>query len=101
MNPYCSQEMRSKFENILTQNNLVVVSSLGCPPCKKIKQQFKENKISFHETDISDPDNEELFYCIYEKSKSRYVPQIFHNGSYIGGFTEGLNNLNEGKFDKI
>lgn len=98
MNPYCSEENRKRFNEILNNNKVVAVCSLGCPPCKKIKAQFNSNNIQFHETNISDPDNEELFYCIYEKSKSRYVPQIFHNGSYLGGFTEAMNHLNQGKF---
>lgn len=101
MNPFCSEEMRKKFDQILNQNKLVVISSLGCPPCRKIKELFKSNSINFFEADISNPDNEELFYCIYEKSKSRFVPQIFFEKSFIGGYTEGLNNFTEGKFKNI
>jgi glutaredoxin len=101
MSSYCDMEMREKFDKILNENKLVVVSSTGCPPCKKIKKLFKDNSINFHETDITNPDNEDLFYCIYEKSKSRFVPQIFHNANYIGGYTEGLSHFLEGKFNKI
>ena len=93
MNPYCSEENRKKVDEILNNNNLVVVSSLGCPPCKKIKGAFNSNSIKYHETDISNPDNEELFYCIYEKSKSRYVPQIFLDGKYLGGYAEAMSHF--------
>ena len=98
MTSNCQPEMREKLDKILNENKLVVVSSLGCPPCRKIKKLFKDNSINFFDTDITNPDYEDLFQCIYEKSKSRYVPQIFMNANYIGGYTEGLNHFTEGKF---
>lgn len=101
MSAYCQPELRERLDKILNENKLVVVSSLGCPPCKKIKKLLKDNSVNFYDTDISHPDHEDLFYCIYEKSKSRYVPQIFLNSNYIGGYSEGLNHFSEGKFKDI
>jgi glutaredoxin len=101
MNPYCQPEMREKLENILRENKIVVISSLGCPPCRKIKTLLNKNSIKFFDTDISNPDYEELFYCVYEKSKSRYVPQIFFDTNYIGGYNEGVNYFIEGKFNDL
>lgn len=101
MSAYCQPEMREKLDKILNENKVVVVSSLGCPPCKKIKKLFKDNSINFFDTDISHPDYEDLFYCIYEKSKSRFVPQIFLESQYIGGYTEGLSHFTQGKFKDL
>ena len=101
MDPYCNLEQREKVDKILSENKLVVFTSLGCPPCAQIKKLFNDNSIPFHNTDISHPENESLFYCIYEKSKSRYVPQVFLNKEYIGGYTEGLTHFTEGRFNDV
>jgi len=47
------------------------------------------------------PEYEDFFYCIYDKSHVRFVPHIFLNSNYICGYTEGLNYLVRGKFNKI
>ncbi len=101
MSANCQPELREKFEKILNENKLVVVSSFGCPPCKQIKNLFNEKSVKFFDTDISNEEHEDLFHCIYEKSKSRYVPQIFYNSSYIGGYNEGSKYLSEGKFKDL
>lgn len=98
MNFDCKSEMREKLETILKDNKVVLVSGLDCPPCKKIKKLFQDNSIKFFDADVGHPDNDELFYCIYEKSNSGFIPQIFLNSQYIGGYIEGITYFNQGKF---
>lgn len=101
MNSHCLAESKEKLDKLLGINKLVVISKLGHSPSNKIKKLLKENSIEFYEADITHPDFEDLFPCIYEKSKVRFAPQIFFNTEYIGGYTEGLNYLVQGKFNKI
>jgi len=101
MNSKCDHKIREKFQKILEENKLVIITKLGCPPCLKIKKLFNENSINYFETDINHPDYENYFYCIYEKSRVSFVPQIFLNSNYIGGYTEALNDYVKGKFNDL
>lgn len=101
MNSKCSPESRKILENILSDNKIVLISHLGHPLCEKITKLFKHNSIDFLELDILHPDNEYLIYCLDEKTKSRFKPQLFLNSQYIGGYTEGLNHFVLGKFNNF
>ena len=101
MNSYCTPELKEKFDKILRENKIVVVSNLGHPFCEKLNKLFKKNSIDFFEMDMIHPEYDDLIPCIHEKSKSRFKPQIYVKSNYIGGYTEALNYFVLGKFKKF
>lgn len=101
MNSHCTPELRKRFEKILSDNRVVIITKLGYTSCKKIEKLLKDNSIDYFEADMTHPDYKDLYYCVKEKTKSRFVPLIFLNADYIGGYTEGLNYFVQGKLNKI
>lgn len=66
---------------------IIIYTKDYCPYCVRAKQLLKQKGQSFKEIDISR--DEKLQQEMIEKSGGRRtVPQIFINGSSIGGFQE-------------
>ena len=64
----------------------------NCPYCIRAKALLKAKNLKFKELDvIREP---ELMTEMIERSKNRTVPQVFINGTSIGGFDE-LASLNK------
>jgi len=82
----CETEHKERFDNLLTKNKIFLLSMPNCRACEMAKTLLKDNKIGFETVDITL--DEDLFNCVYEKTKSQYVPQIFVNKKYIGSYNE-------------
>jgi glutaredoxin 3 len=79
--------------------NIVVYTIQQCPYCAAAKALLRQKAVIFEEIDVgADPGlREEMI----EESGRRTVPQIFINGSSIGGFEE-LRALDQGgKLDRL
>lgn len=67
---------------------------------RKSKTNFKKCKFSISQQDLSTVDPE-IQECVINKTNSPYVPQIFINKKYIGGY-DALNFLiSSGLLDDI
>ena len=71
-------------ENPIEQ--LVIYGASGCPYCVKAKELANRHGIRVQYIDLS-VDNEAKRFII-EDMGARTVPQIFHEGKHIGGYTE-------------
>ncbi|MGD0947425.1 MAG: glutaredoxin 3 [Candidatus Binatia bacterium] len=79
--------------------NIVVYTTQQCPYCAAAKALLRHKAVFFEEIDVgADPGLREK---MIEESGRRTVPQIFINGSPIGGFEE-LRALDQGgKLDRL
>jgi glutaredoxin 3 len=79
--------------------NIVVYTTQECPYCAAATALLRHKGVLFEEIDVgSDPGLREK---VIEESGRRTVPQIFINGSSIGGFEE-LRALDQGgKLDRL
>jgi len=73
------------FQKIISDNNIVVWGTKGCGACVKAKQLLKSKNFAFHEEDLSMTD-QNIQECVLNVTNSPYVPQIFVNKKFIGGF---------------
>ena len=80
MDPICDG-----FHQILNTHNIVVWGTKGCGACVKAKQLLKNKNYAFHEEDLSTTD-QDIQECVMNTTNSPYVPQIFVNKKFIGGF---------------
>lgn len=96
MSSYCDLETQNSIQRILNANKILLLTSIGCPACVDAKKLLDKNNFAFHSIDISKEENEKYFHCIYDITKSHYVPQVFINNKYIGGYRE-LTYLNQSK----
>lgn len=79
--------------------NVIIYCWTYCPYCVKAKALLDEKGIIYEEK-IIDNDNDAL-KSLQLKTGSGTVPQIFVDGSFIGGCDEIYQLDNEGTFDKV
>jgi glutaredoxin len=81
-----------EFEKPL-ENGFTIYSKSGCPNCIKAKTLLKDKKLLFHIVDCDDYIIEVktgFLKFIYELTNReiKTFPIIFHDGIFIGGFSE-------------
>jgi glutaredoxin 3 len=78
---------------------IVMYTTQYCPYCVRAKALLRHKGIEFEEIDVSE--DEAVREKMIEESGRRTVPQIFINGSPVGGFDE-LRTLDEqGELDRL
>jgi glutaredoxin 3 len=78
---------------------IVMYTTQYCPYCVRAKALLRHKGIEFEEVDVSE--DAELREKMIEASGRRTVPQIFIDGTPIGGFDE-LRALDEqGELDRL
>jgi len=65
----------------------VIITRDQCNFCDQAKALLKGANLPFSEFNIQSPSSKWLLYLL-KRSSITTVPQIFHNGEYIGGYTE-------------
>lgn len=83
------------FYKILSDNKIVVWSAPGCGACVRAKQLLKTNNIQYHEQDLSESDDV-LQTCLMETTKYNFIPQVFVDKKFIGGYNEVRNMVSQG-----
>ena len=78
-----------EFENLLSQNQIVVVGADFCPACVKAKNMLKNGNFKHVDYNISgETEGNTMQECIMPKTKTQFIPQIFVNKKFVGGYTE-------------
>jgi glutaredoxin 3 len=78
---------------------IVMYTTQYCPYCVRAKALLRHKGMEFEEIDVSE--DEAVREKMIEESGRRTVPQIFINGSPVGGFDE-LRTLDEqGELDRL
>jgi glutaredoxin 3 len=71
-----------------------------CPYCVRAKRLFQKKGVSFKEIDISD-DEQTREFMINRSGGKRTVPQIFINGTHVGGCDDLYDLESDGKLDPM
>lgn len=85
---------RSSHRIETAQPRVAVVTTLGCPYCKKAKASLKTYNIDFEELDLAE--QPETLKLIKQATGQATVPQVFVGGKLIGGASELLSLLEDG-----
>lgn len=83
---------------------VVVYTMDYCPYCEMAKRLLEQRAIPYEEFKL-DMEDDQAWDQLYKKSGMKTVPQIFVNGTLVGGYTDlanldrngGLKPLLEGK----
>lgn len=76
----------------------IIYCSDTCPFCQRAYQLLEDNNISYQKKYVSKQNDwDELM----EKTGRTTVPQVFINGTHIGGFDDLSAAQQSGKLDKI
>jgi glutaredoxin 3 len=84
-----SSQLCEEFENILNKNSIVVIGADFCPACVKAKKLLKDKNYKHLDYNISgEIEGNTMQECIMPKTKTQFIPQIFINKKFIGGYSE-------------
>ena len=78
---------------------VVLYTTQWCPFCVRAKALLQHKGVRFEEIDVSGDDA--LRLRMVEESGRRTVPQVFINGSPIGGFEELAALDRDGELDRL
>jgi len=79
---------------------VVVYSGPGCPYCDRAKALLKKKGVAFEEFNVR-TDPAKFDEMLAKTNGMRSIPQIFINGTHVGG-SDDLHALNaEGKLDAL
>lgn len=100
------REILDKIDALIREHKIVVFSKTTCPYCKNAKELIfshldtligedaKESDVLIIELDkILDYQRSSIREILFNKTGQRTVPQIWINGSRVGGFTELVEHL--------
>lgn len=76
---------KNSFEKSIESYPLVLMTNSSCPYCSDAKTLLETKKIDYKEINYS-PLMEKYFEKKFKKYP--YVPRVFLNGKFIGGFHE-------------
>lgn len=65
----------------------VIITRDQCNFCDQAKALLKGANLPYAEFNIQSPSSKWLLYLL-KRGSITTVPQIFHNGEYVGGYTE-------------
>lgn len=83
----------------MSQPEIIVYTASYCPYCVKAKKLLEEKNVGFEEIDVTDPTTRGEM--IQKSGGRKTIPQIFIDGTHVGGFDD-LASLNQtGELDKL
>jgi glutaredoxin len=68
----------------------------GCPYCTKIKEVYNMNRWSYNEMKLDVNFDRNQFYAEFGMGST--FPQVIISGNKVGGCTDAVKHLREGKF---
>jgi glutaredoxin 3 len=82
--PLCAE-----FENLMKDHDIIVVGADFCPACVKAKDMLKKENFNHLDFNIAgEHESNVMQECILPKTHTNYIPQVFVNKKYIGGYSE-------------
>ena len=92
-------EVRALIEDAVAGNKIMVFSKTTCGFCRKVKMavsnQGYEDKLSVLELDQR-PDGADIQAALLELTGQRTVPNVFVNGTHLGGCDDTLKAIMNG-----
>ena len=77
------------WKNDYKTSEWFIFTMSGCGYCTKAKQLLRTKGYKFKTKEINNSNENEIYAEIDGKTKKyRYFPVIFHNGKFIGGYSE-------------
>lgn len=66
----------------MTHPRIEIYTTRSCPFCHRAKALLGEKGVSYEETDVADPS---VRAAMTQRAGKRSVPQIFIDGTHVGG----------------
>ena len=89
---YDEQSIEAEVSSVIESNFIAVFSFTTCPFCRRAKDYFDDNGISYFAVELDELEGNrgnEIRAVLGKKTKRTSVPSIFVNGKFIGGCNDG------------
>ena len=83
----------------MNQKKFLIYTIENCTYCSRAKELLKGINFEYEEIHLASL-TEEKVNELMNKTKMRTLPQIFHGERFVGGFSELLNEFNNGVFSE-
>eukprot|EP00871_Galdieria_phlegrea_P005125 jgi/Galph1/5613/GphlegSOOS_G4288.1 len=96
-----SSENIEKVKEYVAAAFVVIFSKSWCPFCDRVKILFKQLKVPFKVIELDEErDGTALQKALYELTGQRTVPNVFINGTHVGGCDQVLQLERKGELRK-
>ncbi|KAF9957170.1 glutaredoxin [Mortierella alpina] len=86
LTPEMAAQIKTRVDNIIADNLVVVFSKTYCPYCTKAKNLLAQLKANAHVVELdNEEDGASIQAYLLELTGQRTVPNIFINKKHIGG----------------
>ncbi|KAJ2850348.1 Glutaredoxin [Coemansia brasiliensis] len=102
--PATSKAATELVKQLIAKNRVMVFAKSYCPYCHRAEAALKERNIKFEAMDLDtrkEGDGNVIQESLLALTGQRTVPNIFANGHHIGGCSETLDALANGKFVEL
>ncbi|XP_062356898.1 thioredoxin reductase 3 isoform X1 [Cinclus cinclus] len=94
--------LKLRVRTLIASHRVMVFSKSYCPYCNKVKELFRSMRVEYYalELDVTD-DGASIQQVLAELTNQRTVPNVFVNGTHIGGYDATYQAYQDGSLQKL
>uniref|UniRef100_A0A674ER46 Thioredoxin reductase 3 n=1 Tax=Salmo trutta TaxID=8032 RepID=A0A674ER46_SALTR len=95
-------QLKSRIQELIDSNQVLVFSKSYCPYCVKVKDLFKELNVNCNVVELDLIDNGSNYQeLLLEMTRQKTVPNVFVNKTHIGGCDKTMQAHKDGILQKL
>ncbi|XP_064288800.1 thioredoxin reductase 3 [Passer domesticus] len=94
--------LKLRVRTLIASHRVMIFSKSYCPYCNKVKELFRSLRVEYYalELDVTD-DGASIQQVLAELTNQRTVPNVFVNGTHIGGCDATFQAYKDGSLQKL
>ncbi|XP_064012895.1 thioredoxin reductase 3 [Pogoniulus pusillus] len=94
--------LKLRVQTLIASHRVMIFSKSYCPYCNKVKELFRSLRVEYYalELDVTD-DGPSIQQVLVELTNQRTVPNVFVNGTHIGGCDATYQAYKDGSLQKL
>ncbi|XP_038005289.1 thioredoxin reductase 3 [Motacilla alba alba] len=94
--------LKLRVRTLIASHRVMIFSKSYCPYCNKVKELFRSLRVEYYalELDVTD-DGASIQQVLAELTNQRTVPNVFVNGTHIGGCDATYQAYKDGSLQKL
>ncbi|XP_059712534.1 thioredoxin reductase 3 [Haemorhous mexicanus] len=94
--------LKLRVRNLITSHRVMIFSKSYCPYCNKVKELFRSLHVDYYALELDVTDNgDSIQQVLAELTNQRTVPNVFVNGTHIGGCDATYQAYKDGALQKL
>ncbi|NXX93375.1 TRXR3 reductase, partial [Centropus bengalensis] len=94
--------LKLRVRTLIATHRVMIFSKSYCPYCNKVKELFRSMRVEYYalELDVTE-DGPSIQQVLAELTNQRTVPNVFVNGTHVGGCDSTYQAYNDGSLQKL